>query len=60
MFIKIVKTFLIALSCIIILGVVNAYVFVPDLQRHGEIVAYRGGGSAVNYEKLKKTGCTAL
>ncbi|NTS78461.1 glycerophosphodiester phosphodiesterase [Catenovulum sp. SM1970] len=60
MLIKIVKTFLISLSCIITLGVLNAYVFVPDLQRHGEIVAYRGGGSAVNYEKLNKTGCTSL
>ncbi|NUZ09273.1 glycerophosphodiester phosphodiesterase [Pseudoalteromonas sp. McH1-7] len=60
MFIKIVKIFLIPLACIITLGVINAYVFVPDLRRHGEIVAYRGGGSAVNYEKLNKTGCTSL
>lgn len=57
---RIVKAVLIALSCITILGVLNAYIFVPELQRQGEIVAYRGGGSLVNYDKLGKTGCTAF
>jgi len=56
---KLVKTVLIALTCIITLGVVKAYVFVPELQRQGEIMAYRGGGGPVNYGKLNKTGCAA-
>jgi glycerophosphoryl diester phosphodiesterase len=57
---KIVKTALVSLSCIATLGVINAYVFVPEIQRQGELVAYRGGGSLVNYDKLGKTGCNAI
>ncbi len=59
MFKKIVKALLITLSCLIIPGTLNAYLFVPELQRQGEIVTYRGGGSLVDYDKLSKTGCTA-
>ncbi len=59
MFKKIVKAVLITLSCLIIPGTLNAYLFVPELQRQGEIVTYRGGGSLVDYDKLSKTGCTA-
>jgi glycerophosphoryl diester phosphodiesterase len=59
MFKKTVKVVSIILPCLIILGILNAYLFVPVLQRQGEIVAYRGGGSQVNYDKLGKTGCTA-
>lgn len=55
----IIKTALIIISCIIMLGILNAYLFVSELQRQGEIVAYRGGGSPVSYDKLSKTGCTA-
>ena len=47
-------------SCIVMLGVVNAYVFVPDLKQRGKLVAYRGGGSQVNYAKLASTECTAV
>jgi glycerophosphoryl diester phosphodiesterase len=44
---------------VILLGVTNAYILAPALQQEGEIVAYRGGGSEVNYKQLSETGCTA-
>jgi len=47
------------LLAVILLGVLNAYILPPALQQEGEIVAYRGGGSEVNYNQLSETGCTA-
>jgi len=60
MFKKIIKPVLVTLSCVAIIGIFNAYLFAPELQRQGGIVAYRGGGSPINYETLNKTGCTAI
>ncbi|MBU1438140.1 MAG: glycerophosphodiester phosphodiesterase [Gammaproteobacteria bacterium] len=40
-------------------GISNAYFFVPGLKQHGQIVAYRGGGSRIDNHKLQQTGCTA-
>lgn len=57
---KIIKAVLIVLLGIVCLGLINAYLFVPELQRQGDVVAYRGGGSLVNYDKLSQTGCTAI
>lgn len=31
----------------------------PELQERGELVAYRGGGQIVDYQKLRTSGCTA-
>lgn len=56
---KIIKTVVIVVVGVVCLGVLNAYLFTPKIQRQGEIVAYRGGGSLVNYDKLRNTGCTA-
>lgn len=44
---------------IVILGIAKGYLFAPSLQARGEIVAYRGGGSHVDYERLSFTWCTA-
>jgi len=44
---------------VVLLSVTNAYLFVPKLKHSGELVAYRGGGSLVDYEKLNETGFTA-
>ena len=50
---------LLPFCCVAALGLANAYIFAPELIRLGESVAYRGGGSQIDYEKLSKTGCTA-
>jgi len=56
---KLLKTVGFLILTVIILGVVNAYLLTPTLVQKGKIVAYRGGGSEVNYLQLSETGCTA-
>lgn len=40
---------------LIVLALINA----PELKEPGHIVAYRGGGQLVDYNKLRENGCTA-
>lgn len=56
---KIIKIALLIILFSTILGVINAHYFAPELARQGEVVAYRGGGSSIDYDKLNSTGCTA-
>lgn len=56
---KIITVAFCVLFLIAVLGVSNAMLFVPELKKEGQIVAYRGGGSLVDYDKLEITGCTA-
>lgn len=60
MFKNILKTSLFIVAFLAVLGVANSYLLVPDLLRNGQVVAYRGGGSEVNYSELDKTGCAAV
>lgn len=56
---KIANRLLVTIFVVVALGVINSFIFVPELEQQGEIVAYRGGGSLVDYDKLGETGCTA-
>jgi len=56
---KVIKRGSFLIICIIFLGIINSYVYDSDLKHQGQVVAYRGGGSEVDYNQLKKTGCTA-
>lgn len=56
---KIIITLSLLILLVVIAGISNAYLFVPNLKREGELVAYRAGGGLVNYSKLNETGCTA-
>ncbi len=56
---KIVKMVLIVVVGVLVIGVIHGQLLTPERQYLGEIVAYRAGGSAVNYSKLQQTGCTA-
>ncbi len=59
MFRRIVKIAVFFAFLIFALVIVNAYFFAPDLEHHGELVAYRGGGSQIDYEKLAASDCSA-
>lgn len=56
---KIISTLSLLVLLIVTAGVSNAYFFAPSLKQLGESVAYRGGGSRIDYNKLNETGCTA-
>jgi len=56
---KLISSTLFTILLVVFLGVSHAYFFVPDLEHQGESVAYRGGGSLVDYNKLNKTSCIA-
>ncbi|RUO44503.1 glycerophosphodiester phosphodiesterase family protein [Idiomarina aquatica] len=56
---KTVKVMLGVVFLAVLVGVLNAVLLVPDLKKEGYVVAYRGGGSLVDYETLQTTGCTA-
>jgi len=45
---------------LVLIGGIKGYFFFPDLKAIGEVVAYRGGGSQLDYEKLNITGCAAV
>lgn len=45
---------------VVAVGVTNGLFFTPELNHHGKTVAYRGGGSLVDYDRLEATGCTAI
>jgi glycerophosphoryl diester phosphodiesterase len=52
--------YFIAILVIFIGGVITFnLVNSPQLQEKGELVAYRGGGQIVDYQKLEASGCTA-
>lgn len=54
-----VKFFTVVLGTLIGGFIVIFLVSSPELQEPGRLVAYRGGGQLVNYQKLEKEGCTA-
>jgi len=56
---KIISSTCFVILLVVVLGVSNAYFFVPDLEYQGESVAYRGGGGLIDYNKLNKTSCIA-
>lgn len=43
------------ISGFIVLGLMNA----PELRERGQLVAYRGGGQLIDYQKLEENGCSA-
>lgn len=53
------KIILLSLVVLVLLGIGNAYFLAPQVNGDGQVVAYRGGGSQVDYEKLSDTSCTA-
>lgn len=57
---KLIKTGILLIFFLIALGMSNAYFFTPDLEYQGDVVAYRGGGSLIDYEKLAATNCSAV
>jgi glycerophosphoryl diester phosphodiesterase len=52
---KIIKTLILTIFSIVVLGLLNALFFTPELKEQGKIVAFRGGGSLVD----GATGSTA-
>jgi glycerophosphoryl diester phosphodiesterase len=50
-----IASFIILIGGLITFGLVTS----PQLQERGELVAYRGGGQIVDYQKLEASGCTA-
>jgi glycerophosphoryl diester phosphodiesterase len=56
----VIKVVLCSAFFMLVAGVVYTTFFAPELKGKGQVVAYRGGGSLVDYEKLGVTDCTAV
>lgn len=56
---KIIIAVILTIFTIVVLALSNALFFTPELKEQGKIVAFRGGGSLVDGNKLAATGCTA-
>jgi len=56
---NIIKGAFFMLFLMVDVGVINGLFFAPELNLQGKVVAFRGGGSLIDSDRLKATDCTA-